>query len=270
MARKLIVGIALLALGVAAAVAVHRSNDVQNFGAGAKPLAAPIAPVAVLGQVVATQAGVGAVQGGAVQPGPMVTANDTEAATHQWDELRTRVRQLDSHDQTGLTDLYAQARTAIRAQETAMSKALAQSIPVLVNATLEESFFTVSAWIRSSNHPTDVLQALMNYDPPADAPSSDLHHVAQTPAVRYERLEAYGLKELRSELILGNITLTAEAQKTLIESLVPRATREQSLNLALEMFQLLAALKAQAGIQTALAGHSERDQQIIQAVLSAR
>ncbi len=271
MARKLIVTTALLALGVAAAVAVPMSrsmhaskteNGTLKAEHSVRLSSAPVAPVSRFDQVVETHGG------GARETHPR-SAGMAEVK-REWAGVQAKVRQLDSTDQAGLAELYAQARTVIRANENALSKVLTNSIPELVNASLEESFFTISAWIRASEHPADIVQALLSYEPPIDPPSTDMHHVEQTPAVRYERMESYAFKELRTQLVLGNIKLEPSAQKSLVETLVPRATREQSLNLALEQFQLLAALEEQAAIQTALAGHSPRDQQIIQAVLSAR
>jgi hypothetical protein len=191
-------------------------------------------------------------------------------ARQRWGELAQEIRQLDSSDQDGLDRLYAGARDLIRSDEAAAGAALRHSMGALTRASLEESFFAISAWIRSSQAPEQVIEALWESRPPGDdGATADPHHVAMTPAVRYERMQAYALRELRRQLDQGNAQLSGEGQASFVSALVPRATSEHSLDVSLEMFQLLAKLKQPQAIQTALGGHSVRDQQLILGVIAA-
>ncbi|MBI3555411.1 MAG: hypothetical protein HY074_04005 [Deltaproteobacteria bacterium] len=265
MARKLIFAAVLLVLGVTAAlVARHYGNtaalDSVAAGASALPPQSPDQNLPIKAAVTGTRS--------ATAP-KSVAPDQIAAVKHEWSAIRAKASSLADTDQAGFLQLEAQARAIIRSDEAALSKALAQTMPELVAARLEESFFTVRVWIRTAQHPTDILNTLMSYEPPRDPPSTDVHHVAQTPYVHYERIEAFGFKELRNQILNGGLKLDAATRERLVAQLVARATTEQSLDLALEMFQLLAALKEDALIRKALAGHSERDQQIIQSVLSA-
>jgi hypothetical protein len=192
-------------------------------------------------------------------------------ARERWTSIAEGVRRLDSTDQPGLDRLYAQARDAIRADEEAWLQTVAGSMSAIVGSSFEESFFAVSSWIRSSQSPARILDAIWQYEPPADPPSTDAHHQAMTQSVRYERVQAYGVRELRQQVDQRRVELPTAESDRLIASLLPRAARERSLNLTIEVVQLLSALRApEEAIQRALQARPAKERELLQGVLKAR
>ncbi len=202
------------------------------------------------------------------QPIEPQVASQVGSPMPQWSNLAKKAKRLADDDELGLIELYSRARDVIRENEAALSEQLSTATESLVNTNLEESFFAVSSWIRYSSAPTRIIQALWTYRPPADSPTADTHHPGSTPATRYEHVQAYALKELRQQLERGKIGISDDERKNLVTSLIPKAAQEKSLNLSLEMFELLATLHETAAIQQALSQRSDRDRTLIQAVLA--
>ncbi|MEK6705046.1 MAG: hypothetical protein AABZ06_04610 [Bdellovibrionota bacterium] len=186
-----------------------------------------------------------------------------------WDQLNSGVKKLDSTDQAGLDLLYKRAKSLIEDNETLALATFSIRVPELNGLSFEESFFVVSAMIRYSHAPVSVLQAIWRYTPPAEEQPKDYHHVELTTAVKYERIEAYALKEILVRIERDPHSLNPSDRAALVAELTKRARYERSLNLSLEMFQILAYLQENDAISTALAGHSERDQKLIRSVIDS-
>jgi hypothetical protein len=193
------------------------------------------------------------------------------AARARWERLAADVRALGSSDQDSLDALYVRAAAAIRADEAAWHEMLAREMGTIAGASLEESFFSVSATVRSSHRPARVLEAIWSYAAPADAPGHDAHHERLTPAVRYARVEAFAARELREQLAGGWVSVTAPEARALVPRLASRVAGVKSLDLAIELAQLMAALHAsQAEIEAALESRSERDRALVLGMVGRR
>jgi hypothetical protein len=251
-----------LLLVAAAALRMLPLGPSSGFRAGSKSTSAdPAAPE---------------VRTGVHQPGSATAPSSTlserlSRAQSRWEALAAGVRALDAADQAGLDRLYGQAREAIGADEEAWLQMLSRSIGGIIGSSFEESFFAVSSWIRASESPARILDTIWRYQPPADPAQADAHHPAMTQAVRYERVEAFGVRELRQQIAQGTAKLSAAESRRLVQELLPRAARERSLNLSMEMYPLLAALHApEPSMQASLQGHSQRDREMIQGLLDAQ
>lgn len=249
MARLIALGVLALAL-VGALFAISKHNQ-QPVSVSAPKSAEALTPA--IGKKIA--------------PAPSPIGAAVAVASAPWDNLLPRLRALDENDQATLNTLYGDAKTLITADEPGNLKRFRASMPELVKVDFKESFFEVSAGIRFSKNPEAIISALLSYTPPADPVGKDLHHLELTPAVRYLRLEAFVIRELRQRYLRGELALEQSARVKLVAELTSRALTEQSLNVGLEIFQLLAALGERKAIDAALVGHSPRDQKLILGVI---
>jgi hypothetical protein len=183
-----------------------------------------------------------------------------------WESLRERVRALDPTDQPGLDRIYADAAERIREDEPGALHAIEGSYGSLLEAPLEEGFFTVSAWMRSSHAPAQMLKVIWSHAPEELEPENG-HHPRLDPAGKHRRIEAYALREMRKLLEAGKISLEHEERTALVTGVAKRAGETPSMDIGLEAFQLLSALKAPAEIQAALGQRPVEERELIAQVL---
>lgn len=184
-------------------------------------------------------------------------------------KVRSQISVLQLTDSAGLERLYERAENLIRRDPRGTLREFSTEVPELCMLPLGESFFEVSSMMRYGPSPSSVLQSIWKYNPPIDSPTLDHHHEALTEAVKYERIQAYALREARKRLNSDPESFDRSDRMALISELSRRAENEPSLNLSLEMFQTLADLHASDAIETALKSHSPRDQKVIRAVIDA-
>lgn len=261
MARKLALGLGVVVIMTAliwlVGGALSRQEDPLAVSAGSSALKSATIPKST----------VPGPESGAA--GPM--DKRVSVARRRWDAIAADVRSLDSTDQADLEKLYHRAREAIAEDEAAWFELMSRSMSEMVGASFEESFFAVGAWIRFSQSPVRILEALWQYQPPLDSEQGDFHHRPLTQALRHERVEAFGLRELRQQLGQGGVVLSASDSRRLIAELLPRAARERSLDLSIEMIQLLAILRApKDSIEAVLRAHQPRDRELLRGILNAQ
>lgn len=192
----------------------------------------------------------------------------TAATVAVLNSLKSEVLQLDPTDQVGLDELYESAHRLIRDHEDEVLANMSQTMPELVNGPVESSFFMLSSFIKFSRSPEKALDALWSYAPPQEEDSgNDEHGSLATPSGNYKRLEAYALSKIRNRVRVDGVLLGSSARVDVVAALVARTKTVSSLNVSIEMFQLLKELHAPDEIASALHSYSDEDREIIQSVL---
>lgn len=196
-------------------------------------------------------------------------ANEPPASqlANSWRTLLLDVRNMDPGSDEELERLYARARANIQGNREKSRREFAALAPYLPRLQLQESFFAVSAMMRFSDAPGLVMETILDRRPPADAPSADAHHQAMTPSRAFDRIEAYAVRELRHRLEANPELLGPDDRTRLVGLLAERARLERSLDIGIEILQTLQALNESRAIETALAGHSRRDRDLMRSAL---
>ena len=184
-----------------------------------------------------------------------------------WSPLLLAVRQMDPGSDEELKSIYASARKQIERDQKKALQAFSDLAPRLGELPLMESFFAVSALMRYSDEPTLVLNTLLENRPPAGSGSPNGHHEPMTPSAAFDRLEAYAMRELRKRIETDPQAIAPNQHVGLVSQLTERARTERSLDISIEMLQTLKALREPRAIETALSGHSRRDQDLMRAVI---
>lgn len=190
-------------------------------------------------------------------------------ALSTWKNSIDQLRSLNPDSEEDLHQLYLRVKARIEADQAGALNAFNQLAPHLAKLPLEESFFVTSAMVRYSETPAKaVLQVFAVAD--TQTPSSHAsqgHHEIHTPEFAQARISAYSVRELRRRIEREPHSLSVIERQSLVAKLTSIAQHEKSLDVALEIFQLLARLKENRAIETALASHSARDQKLIKEVI---
>jgi hypothetical protein len=186
--------------------------------------------------------------------------------------LSLRVREQSGSNEQELKIAYHEAQALIEKNQAEALSALQADLPRLVEkGTLRESFFMIGAFTRSLSHPEEVLRAVWKArsDHPNPSQEEVSHHEALTPEVKELRMEAYAVKELRRRLNSG-FALSSDEVKVLVQEVLERVSSEKSLDVSLELFELMQHLDANEEIEVALQKRSEADRTFIKRFLNAR
>jgi hypothetical protein len=189
-------------------------------------------------------------------------------AGSRWGLVGPRESGLRTLSEADLNNLYVDAATAIRADQAGMAKHFVESIPSYTRRPLVEGLFEISAWNRYGDSPSRLAQALFEYVPPAEAEPRSSHMAPSTDAGQLRKLQAFSLRDLRDQLGKGTAHVSGEERGKMVALLSARAGTEKSLDVSLEIFQLLAFWKEKDAIENGLRQRSARDQELIRGVIA--
>lgn len=199
---------------------------------------------------------------------PKENVTTSSSALASWSSFKPELKNIGDVSQSELDGVYLRARDIIQRDEEGFFRAV--QADDLARVAPEESFFTVTAWMKYSSSPERILQKLNDYAPPADPPGLDTHHPPPTLASRSENLKAYTVRKLRKLYQEGQVRFDSEGEKNLVTQLEKITSAKPSLNLSLEAFQLLSDLHQDEVIKQSLTRYSQRDRQLISEVLQLK
>lgn len=191
------------------------------------------------------------------------------AGQQELTEILAGVRRLSRDDHEGLRRLYDQAKKWMTNDPSALSEIQA-AWSTLTSATLEESFFALSASIRHGRAPGAVVSSLMAFQPPPRTFALDPHDDGNDALANYERMQSYALREIRKQEEAGNIRLSHDERKLLLNEIQRKIAGENSLDILLEMVALLERWDEIKIIDEGLNAKNPRDRELIRTVVGLK